>query len=107
MKYTTRVALTEALNTASAYKRLLPGGRIIIYSRLTDENSRECDFKLCFQRPNPFKGPSAPEYTTRGQLYLMRDGEWREPGTSKEIRRFHSPAAAIRAAEAVNPETLS
>jgi len=85
-----------SLAQADAYTRQVPGGRLVIYAGVPSEH--RVMFWLAFQ-PTA-ETPSG--YTVRGQLYLDKDGRWREPHGAKYRRHFSTPSAAIKHANNLN-----
>jgi len=88
----------EASKPADDYRRAVLGGRIIIYSEFPSDKSMR--FWLCFQHATP-PGILRP-YTVSGQLYLEKDGHWREPHGAKYRRHFSTPATAMNHADNLN-----
>lgn len=95
MQFTNTIQARSALNGVEEFQRIVPMGRIVIYSEHTDPDGKNWRFWLCFQHridaPSPF--------TVRGQLYLDRDGRWREPHGAASRRHFATPSAAAKHAQ--------
>jgi hypothetical protein len=96
MKYPTVKAASIAFDDANGYERAIPDGRVIIYGSHTDGAGRNAFFWVCRQSVIPGRGA-----TVAGQRYLDRDGQWREPHGLKYVRRFSTPAAAIKFADSI------
>lgn len=101
MKYATTLQERAALNGVESYQRIVPGGRVVIYSEHTDGEGKNWRFWLCFQ--HRIDAPSI--FTIRDQLYLDKDGRWRHPHGASSRRHFHSPNAAAKYAEGLQYAT--
>lgn len=109
MKFTTQAAARNAVKNAHEFQRnLQDGGRLVIYSRHTDNEGLNWVFWICRQFKNPIFGsnefPGACQCTVSGQLYLDKDEVWREPHGSAAVKTFSTPAAAIQFANSVPME---
>jgi len=90
----------QILAQAEAHTRTVPGGRVVIDVGVPSTN--QILFWLTFQP----KADTPSGYTVRGQLYLDKDGHWRDPHGAKYRRHFSTPATAIKHADNLNFATV-